>query len=432
MSHIEHTEHTPQKKHKKRFHSRFTKYLYERDTMLATAWVFIFIVGLGLIPLNLGFLNPIKLGLKDFDYNDIGYSKLGKSLIGNTKNDKFDSRIVIVNIGTADRELLSMVIDKVASHNPKVMALDALFFEERDNVKDSMLAATFGKHKNLIVASKLELYGDDGDSISVTGNYFKTVHNYAYANFFTDEKSTLRYFQPILADKHKKKYESFTLAIAKMYDPKSIEKLETKVNKDIIINYTRTTAQYQPVEIDKIMSDGVTDSTFLNKIVLFGYLNWLDPSNKEAYNPYDILDKKFTPLNERFAGKSIPDMDGIVAHANILSMILDKNYIKKVPSWVNLLIAFAVCWLFMSFFIHYYLESHIWFHLVAKIAQVAALILFTYLGIFLFDQYRLKVDMKMSLIVIIMAVDVIYFYEAWAVWMHKKFGYQTVFKPHHH
>jgi hypothetical protein len=155
---MSHTEHTQEKKPKKKFHSRFTKYLYERDTIFATLWVFIFIVGLGAIPLNLGFLNPIKLGLKDFDYNDISYSKLGKSLIGNTKNDKFDSRIVIVNIGTADRELLSMVIDKVASHNPRVMALDALFFEEKDVVKDSMLAATFGKHKNLIVASKLELH----------------------------------------------------------------------------------------------------------------------------------------------------------------------------------------------------------------------------------------------------------------------------------
>ena len=38
----------------------------------------------------------------------------------------------------------------------------------------------------------------------------------------------------------------------------------------------------------------------------------------------------------------------------------------------------------------------------------------------------------MSLIVIALAVDVIYFYEAWAVWMHKKFGFKTVFKPHHH
>lgn len=54
--------------------------------------------------------------------------------------------------------------------------------------------------------------------------------------------------------------------------------------------------------------------------------------------------------------------------------------------------------------------------------------LFVWLGIYLFDRYRLKVDLKLSMITIVMAVDVIYFYEAWAVWMHKKFNYKTVFK----
>jgi hypothetical protein len=86
----------------------------------------------------------------------------------------------------------------------------------------------------------------------------------------------------------------------------------------------------------------------------------------------------------------------------------------------------------MSFFIHYYLESHIWFHLAAKIAQVLSAIFFVWLGIVIFSKYGLKVDMKFSLITIVLAVDVIYFYEAWAVWMHKKFNYKTVFKPHHH
>ena len=69
---------------------------------------------------------------------------------------------------------------------------------------------------------------------------------------------------------------------------------------------------------------------------------------------------------------------------------------------------------------------------VDDIAQVLSAIFFVWLGIYLFDTYRLKVDLKISLLVIIMAVDVIYFYEAWAVWMHKKYKYHTVFKPHQH
>ena len=169
--------------------------------------------------------------------------------------------------------------------------------------------------------------------------------------------------------------------------------------------------------------DNIDSSAFSDKIVLFGYIS----NNKD-----DISDKFFTPMNPRYYGKSVPDMNGIVIHANIISMALDNNYVKKLPSWANLLIAVLVCWLHMSFFVRYYLESHIWFHLVAKIAQVLSAIFFVWLGIYLFDRYRLKVDMKMSLIVIVLAVDVIYFYEAWAVWMHKKYKYHTVFKPHHH
>ncbi len=40
--------------------------------------------------------------------------------------------------------------------------------------------------------------------------------------------------------------------------------------------------------------------------------------------------------------------------------------------------------------------------------------------------------MTLTLVVIVLAVDIIYFYEAFAVWLHKKFGYTTVFHQKHH
>src|SRR5262245_41545981 len=107
--------------HAKKVHrntiAHVTKYLYERDTIFATIWVFLFIFILGSIPLNLGQLNPIKLSLKDFDFNDLAYSKLHK-----TDANDLDSNIVIVNIGQGGRAEISMMIDKVASYGPKVMA----------------------------------------------------------------------------------------------------------------------------------------------------------------------------------------------------------------------------------------------------------------------------------------------------------------------
>lgn len=404
----------------KKVHSHFTKYLYERDTIFATIWVFLFIVILGSIPLNLGSMNPIKLGLKDFDFNDLYYSKLGKSA---KKEENFDNRIVIINIEDADREGMSLLIDKVGSLNPKVMALDVVFYAEKDQFKDSLLRETFARNKNMIAATHLIPSGKDGDTITMTGNYINTASTYAYVNLFGDSLATVRSYEPFLKDYAGKEYKSFSSAIVEGYDKEKYEKLKKKGNKRILINYGGSISRYMQYSFSQVMTDQVDDSAFAGKIVLLGYIS---PGR------YDITDKFFTPMNERFYGKSVPDMNGIVVHANIISMGLDGSYIKKLPLWLNLLIAVLVCWLHMSFFIRYYLESHIWFHLVAKIAQVASAIFFVWLGIFLFNRYQLKVDMKWSLIVIVLAVDVIYFYEAWAVWMHKKFNYKTVFKPHHH
>src|SRR5436190_16082032 len=137
-------------------------------------------------------------------------------------------------------------------------------------------------------------------------------------------------------------------------------------------------------------------------------------------------------MNEKYAGKTTPDMNGIIVHANIISMVIENNYIRKVPEWVGWLVAIFIGWLHMSLFIRYYLENHIWFHLVAKIAQLFSAFFFAYLGFRLFDRYGVKLEMELTLVVIILAVDIIYFYEAIAVWMHKKFKFATVFTHHHH
>ena len=408
--------------HARRVHGQFTKYLYERDTIFASIWVFLFIVVLGSIPLNLGIMNPIKLGLKDFDFNDLSYSKLGKA-----QNTPIDNNIVIINIAHADREGLALLIDKTASFEPKVMGLDVTFDGPRDPHKDSLLRETVNRNKNLVLAVKYQT--DSTDKLISAENYFLTGSaNFGYVNFPYEENETVRGYFPFKSDDKDKSLilPSFSSTLIRLFDTIVYKRISKKINKNVIINYARTVTdrkkQYLIIEGEDLLMDNIDSSAITGKIALLAYVN-IDPN--------DIEDKKFTPMNKKFAGKSTPDMNGIMVHANIISMVIEDNYVKKLPLWAHLLISVIVCWLFMSFFIRYYLESHIWFHLVAKIVQVISGILFIWFGIFLFDRYRLKVDLKWSLIVIIMAVDVIYFYEAWATWMHKKFNYKTVFKPHH-
>jgi len=410
------------KKRRKKLHHHVTKYLFERDTIFATISVFVLLILLRLIPINFYVLNPLKLALKDFDFNDMAYAKLEKGA------DSIDRRIAIVNIGDADREEIAYLIESVAAMQPKVIGLDILFEGEREEHKDSILREVLKKTKNLISVSRLVPIGD---SIIVDPNYFDSSLNMrGAANLIGEDIGTIRYYVPF-EEVNGKKYPHISSAIIREYDRSAYEKLEKRHKVVETINYTRKVNDesirelkgYQIIQGENLLMGQVKEYLIKDKIVLLGYVN---------PNPNNIEDKKFTPMNTKYAGKQRPDMNGVVVQANIISMVLDGNYIKKMPKWAAWLVAAIIGWLHMSLFMRYYLEDHIWFHLVAKLAQVFSAIFFAYLGILIFDQYRIKIDMKYTLYVIILAVDVIYFYEALVVWLHKKFGYKTVFHQHHH
>ncbi len=402
--------------HTKRYTKHLTKYLYERDTIFATIGVFVFLIILGMIPLNFGAMNPMKMALQDFDFNDITYSNLEK---GKGKDDKFDRRIAIVNIGHLDREGIAYLIEKVNTMNPKVIGLDALFEGAREPEKDSILRSVLEKTNNLVGVSRIL---PKEDSFVVDANYFdESLKKRGSAILLGEGIGTIRLYNPfetILGQK----YPHITTAIVKEFDSIKYEIIIKRNKETETINYTNRKDKYQIIEAEDLMNENVETKLITDKIVLIGYI---------ATDVNDIEDKKFTPMNDKVVGKSLPDMDGIVVQANIISMVLDGNYIKKTPKWVAWLIAILIGWLHMSLFIRYYLEDHIWFHLVAKIAQVFSAIFFAYLGIEIFARFGIKLDMKYTLYVIALAVDVIYFYEAFATWLHKKYHYATIFGHHH-
>jgi CHASE2 domain-containing sensor protein len=404
--------------HIRKYHRHITKYLYERDTIFATIWVFTFIVLVKFIPLkNVHFFDPMKLALQDFDLNDITYSKLKDTA-------HFDKRIVIINIGQADREGIALLIEKTASMKPKIIGLDAFFDGPREPGKDSLLGAVLKKTKNLVAISRIR-WEHHGKEMTILPDYFDSSYSLrGYGNIIGEDRGTIREFSPFEEDEHHHtKHLSFATALVRNYNEAAFKKLEKRHNEVEKIDYRRRIVNYQLIEGEDLLNGNVDDSAVYGKIALLGYVN---------DNPDDIEDKVFTPMNEKFAGKSIPDMNGIVVHANTISMILDNRYIKKLPLWVTVVVAVLIGWLHMSFFIRYYLENHIWFHLVAKFAQLLSAIFFVYVGMYMFNKFRIQLDMSLTLVVIVLAVDIIYFYEAFAVWMHKKFEYTTVFHQKHH
>lgn len=391
------------------------RYLLRRDTIFATVAVFLFIGIISLLPINTGLLNPIKIALADFDYNDIAYSELNKNA-----NTPFDSRIVIVNIGKGDRAEIAGIIERINAAKPSVIGLDVRFEGPRDEDKDWLLRLALSKANNLVACTKINW--SDKKNPEKPGFFAVNITKKGYANFIGEDRGTIRYFSP-LEKNGADTYLSFAAAIVKENNPKQYEKLLSRHHPAETINYSRKINQYMVVDGMDVLTGQTADELLKNKIVLLGFVN--DDMN-------DIEDKHLTPFNKKFAGKATPDMNGVVIHANIISMILDGKYINKVPGWLNWIITILIAWVNVAFFVKYFVDSHIWFHLAAKIVQLLSFIFFVYLSIVFYDKFSIRFDVKIASFAILLAVDIIYFYEALAVWLHQKHNFKTIFyKPHH-
>lgn len=388
------------------------KYLFKRDTILATIMVFAVMGLLSLIPFNTHVLDPIKLALQDFDYNDLAYSQFHKN-----SHTAVDTNLVVINIEDAGRKDIVEILNKTAEYRPLAIGVDVVFNEAKDAATDSSLLSFFTSHKNAVLAYDLKT----GNGTAVPGGFLYTAApNKGYANFVGEAGGSIRYFAPFIQSENDL-FLSFTSALIKTANAGKYE-LFTKRNKTVEqINYSRTPGKYQVISGRELLGD-TGEISLQNKIVLVGFV---------AENVFSIEDKHFTPLNEKSVGKSVPDMPGVLIHANIISMMQSGDYINKWPGWIVWLLAVVLCWLHMSVFIHYFVNKHIWFHLAAKVAQLLSAILIVYLGLLFFYKWDIKINLTPTFVSIILAVDVLYFYEAMVAWLHKKFGFQSLFIHHH-
>jgi CHASE2 domain-containing sensor protein len=391
------------------------KYLFKRDTLLATACVFLIMGLFSLLPLNTHLFDPIKMALSDLSFNDLAFS-----VIKSHKDNGIDQRIVVVDIGQASRGEIAAAIDSINQGNPSAVALDITFAGPKDPTADSSLRSALNNTRQLVLAEKI---GFHGDSLQADPNYFRTPNSVVgYINFIGEENAVIRHYSPseTVGDST---YQSFTSQIVRLANPQIFEQLSHRSQGSTLITYRRDAAQYQTIDHAALLRGEVDHSLFNGKIVLVGLANT---------NEHDIEDKFFTPLNKKFAGKSTPDLNGIYIHANILSMVLDQDYTRKIPGWLMMLVSVIVVWLHMAFFLKYYIEKHIWFHLVVKSVQLVSAVLFIYFGILLISKAGIQANFTMMLGGVVLAVDVLYFYEGLAQWLRKKFHISTVFPGDHH
>jgi hypothetical protein len=113
-------------------------------------------------------------------------------------------------------------------------------------------------------------------------------------------------------------------------------------------------------------------------------------------------------------------------------MILNDSYINHLPQWSVLLISFLITLLHMYLFLYFYVKKHVWFHLVAKVAQLISFGVIVIASLFAYHFLHWKAEPAYLLVAVALSVDMLYFYDGLVRWLHVKFGYDTYFNHGHH
>lgn len=360
-------------------------------------------------------MDPVSAALEDFEISDMVYQ-----FQRDKDNGSVNSNVVVVSIGNT-REEIAGQIDVINSFHPKVIALDAYFLNARGGEEDSALLASFSQTKNLVVGSYVEA-AEDEEKLTLTKSFspIDQLSHTGYVNFIGEENKTIRLFKPQL-EIGDSLINSFDAEIVRLADKQKYEQLLKRDKKLEFINYGKSPEQYVPVlSLEEINADNSALSFLEDKIVLIG-----------ATNSTDLNDLHFTPMNSRLAGRSKPDMPGVFIHANTVEMILNESYVNKIPDWVVLVFSILLTYLSIVFYVHYYVEKHIWYHLVAKLMQFGFMAIFLFLEIILLNKYNIRFSDKIILVPIVLSVDLLYFYDAFVKWLHQRYGYHTYFLKGH-
>ncbi|MCK9422664.1 MAG: CHASE2 domain-containing protein [Bacteroidales bacterium] len=390
------------------------------DYLVVTFSLFISVSILGVITFNLTIFDPIKKALSDFNFADLLYSKLSST------QETIDTNIVLVNIGHLDRSMIAEQIRHIRKNNPKVIGFDGFFSVRRDSAVDALLVDRLKESNNFIMAcyltGKNELTGKF-DSLETSDPYFNSG-NSGYVNLggANPEISTVRTFSPREVFKGRTLYP-LSVSLIKRFDPPAFSNLMKRNNNREVINYRGNKNAYITFDASEIF-DSATDLTIIkNKIVLMGYIG------ESFQSPPDLEDIYYTPMNSELSGRSRPDMYGVVIHANIVSMILNGNYINVMPAWLCILYSFIFCYFYIVFITWLNARNPLLFNVVFPVFLLVLNVLIIYIFFMIYKYWNYSINSGYFLAPLLLYKTFLTYYERVLLVINRRIKIKSVFLP---
>ncbi len=380
------------------------KYLFRPHSIIITILILSFIGLLDFIRLNLHFLDPFNYGLKDYEVTDIVFSQLRDEAVA---PGEFKDRIILVDVGEPSRAELARVISRLSDAGARVIGVDIMLEGRKEPRTDSLLQASIREADNVVLATSLWNYNEEENLFEeeiACDTFFSNYATMGYANFVSNESRTVRLFSPSERTRLGRA-DAFAVAIAEKMDPKAVRLLQQRDREVERINYIGGENYFAQYDMATVLDSTVDLSAGVkDKAVLLGFIG-------EHRINESLLDRFFTPLNPKYSGRSFPDMYGVFIHANILSMILDRDYIYEVPIWVSRLLAILFTYANVIVIHWVYRRFNEAFHGITRVLQLIEFVALFFLIALLFQFFRVKFDFAFGILALVLAYDFVMIYE---------------------
>jgi CHASE2 domain-containing sensor protein len=362
--------------------------------------------------LGLDFLDPVAEALGDFELTDIVFSDASFE----HERKKVDEDILMVDTGDLTRDGIAQQLRILYKYHPKVIGIDHFFRKPKDYEGDSAFINALHEAKiPVVLVTKASKPNEDiskFDSLETSHPMFLKTTLGACANLSSDVGDnygedafkTCRSFRPTFNVEGKTEL-AFAVKLAQLKNPQLANEFLKRNNQEEVINFRRRlqTGAYAALSVNQVLTEQFIEDVVKDKIVIMGTL-------KNFYNKYDTEDMFFTPMNKSFAGKAHLDMNGAVIHANIISMIMAKDYIDEIPGWIADTLGVILCFLNVMLFRWILFQHGTWYDAIAKVTQLVQGILIMGLLVVLME-YRIKIDLTLLLGSVAVIGDLLEIYE---------------------
>lgn len=404
------------------------------DVILGTVFIF------GLMGLFQSFtafkifdvFDPIGEAFGDMEMTDIVFSQLRDDPVA-------EERLVLVNLSNLQRGEIGMMLQIIAKYNPKCIGIDSFFYDPKeDTLGDMMLMEGLASVDNLILAEKLLPHPTDPsqDTILYSWEGFNQFSaSNAFVNLITDaseqaELKMCREFNPTF-DVRGDQRLAFAVQMAAEYDSAAAAEFIARGNEVEVINYrgnvldygaTKFGNKYYALDVPDVFNENFTPDLIEDKIVMFCYLG------KFLGDRESLEDKFYTPLNEKYIGRAFPDMYGGVVHANIITMILNRDYINVMSDYAGYIFAVILCFLNVALFSLIYKKIPKWYDGITKLFQLIEIAVLVYGVIYVLELYSFKAEIGIATFAVAIAGDSLEVYYGVVKNSFTKEGRKSLFK----